>query len=493
MLIYKIHKIVTPPKNLRHLPHATYYNMIKSLLKGDSFTDIARHTTIPMINSPDSKGLYLKPGEQGWVVSVSHPEALKTVFMKHEIFPKKDLVTGVEDALVIKFCSAENILLLNGHSWKSQRMITSPAFRRSMPVKLFGKQTVKLFQAMDKLDETVDWADLAQRFTLDIIGLAGFGYDFDATLNKNSEYNHYFEIVKNGIANPLYYIFPALDKYFLWMFPKRKHAHKCLHKFLQLVDKVIAEKRDLLKSGKLFNEFLDENEKDILTLMIEAEQTGEGIMTETELRNNICVFSLAGHDTTALALTSVIYYLAKHQDVQERARQEAIRILGNDSKDILPSFEQTKQMTYINNIMKETLRLNSPTPQTLPRVAAEDVVLSGVFIPKGTVLHPNMHDVHHYEKVWKDPFSFNPDRFEEGETKKSSAVEGFTWSPFGNGARRCIGMNFSLTEQRVLLSMLLRKYTFKLPENSIHKDKLITTGTIVVGPTFLDINFKRRY
>jgi hypothetical protein len=57
-------------------------------------------------------------------------------------------------------------------------MITSPAFRRAMPVELFGNQTVKLFQAIDKLDETVDWADLAQRFTLDIIGLAGFGKSF---------------------------------------------------------------------------------------------------------------------------------------------------------------------------------------------------------------------------------------------------------------------------------------------------------------------------
>jgi hypothetical protein len=59
MLIYNIHKVITPPKNLRHLPYVTYYNMIKSLLKGESFTDIAKHTTIPMINSSDSKGLYL--------------------------------------------------------------------------------------------------------------------------------------------------------------------------------------------------------------------------------------------------------------------------------------------------------------------------------------------------------------------------------------------------------------------------------------------------
>jgi cytochrome P450 len=68
------------------------------------------------------------------------------------------------------------------------------------------------------------------------------------------------------------------------MLPKRKHTHECLHKFLQLVDKVIAKKRTSLDSGKPFNEFLHENEKDILTLMIEAEQTGEGVMTQTELR-----------------------------------------------------------------------------------------------------------------------------------------------------------------------------------------------------------------
>jgi cytochrome P450 len=78
-----------------------------------------------------------------------------------------------------------------------------------------------------------------------------------------------------------------------------------------------------------------------------------------------------------------------------------------------------------------------------------------MFIPKGTILHPNMHDMHHYEKAWRDPFAFNPDRFEDSDSNKSN-IEGFTWSPFGNGARKCIGMNFSLTEQRVLLSMLCK-------------------------------------
>lgn len=100
--------------------------------------------------------------------------------------------------------------------------------------------------------------------------------------------------------------------------------------------------------------------------------------------------------------------------------------------------------------MKEGLRLNAPIGAALiPRMAGEDIFLSGTLIPKGTPLIMNMFNIHHSKKYWEDPEQFKPERFETDDVNTS-------WLPFGSGARQCIGMNFSLIEQRVILSMLCK-------------------------------------
>jgi cytochrome P450 len=82
--------------------------------------------------------------------------------------------------------------------------------------------------------------------------------------------------------------------------------------------------------------------------------------------------------------------------------------------------------------------------------------ISGIFIPQGSTVTVNIYDLHHSEKLWKDPFVFDPERFDEDGEGTRKAGEGIAWAPFGTGARQCIGMNFSLTEQRVFLSMLCK-------------------------------------
>ncbi|CAO3639580.1 unnamed protein product [Cunninghamella echinulata] len=134
-----------------------------------------------------------------------------------------------------------------------------------------------------------------------------------------------------------------------------------------------------------------------------------------------------------------------------------------------------------------------PVTQTTPRITKEGTVLSGTFIPKNTPIVVNMLGLHSNENVWKDPYTFNPDRFcPNGEAEQKNR-DGHTWAPFASGPRQCIGMNFSLAEQRVMLSSILRKYELHLPENTIHKDELITNNSGVLKPIDLKIVFKPRY
>lgn len=139
------------------------------------------------------------------------------------------------------------------------------------------------------------------------------GFEFNAISDPDSGgWVKTYEEISRNLEDPLFFIFPILDKKLLWMFPKRLQAHKEMDRFLNMIDGIIVNKREVLEKEKLENKPLEENEKDLLTLMIESENRGEGNMSNSELKSNLCAFFLAGHDSTASALSFAIHYLAKY-------------------------------------------------------------------------------------------------------------------------------------------------------------------------------------
>ncbi|KAG2213089.1 hypothetical protein INT47_011238 [Mucor saturninus] len=442
-LIYLIsEKVLKPPKNLRHIPYISYFDSIKSVLRKESASDRSDRVFLPEIDQKNHS-IFMEQERLGWIVHVSNPKDAKRILLKIDKFPKIQTKDEHKETLNAKFTGGPNIVMLNGPEWKKHRMVANPAFHRSMPVKMFGKLTQDMINVIDSMEETVDISNLLHRWTLEAIGKAGFDFEFNAIKEQNNEWMTRYTKINQGLRDPKFIFFPLLDTTLRWLFPERV-----------------------------------------------KKQSRSGLSNE-ELKSTLCIFFLAVHDTTAGALSFAVHYLAQNQDVQQKAREEAIRILGDDKCDILPTVEQTKEMTYINQVIKETLRMSGPATRVLPRVSVEDTEFSGVFIPKGTHVTVNIYGIQHSEKVWKDGCKFNPDRFaDDGE---ASQVESMAWTPFGNGARQCIGMNFSLSEQRVMLAMLLRKYTWKTPENSIHKDGPKTFGLGILSPHKLDINFQKRY
>jgi len=163
-------------------------------------------------------------------------------------------------------------------------------------------------------------------------------------------------------------------------------------------------------------------------------------------------------------------------------------------------------------VIKETLRLSPSVAFLIGRMTSREVAMGEYVLPQGTLVAINVWALHHSRKIWGDDVElFRPERFEGhivdekladpdaanpaanpalGEGKKDS----YAWLPFGFGSRSCIGMNFSYTEQRVALSMLLQKYEWTLPADSPHKDKLLfnTINFDFLRPIDLQIQFKRR-
>ncbi|KAI8070958.1 cytochrome P-450 cyp509A1 [Gongronella butleri] len=494
-----VYKKAMPPKNIRHIPHVSYFKFMRQfLIEKKSTYEMFKDLYEPIMAK--TNGFYLKPERAGWVVEVSNPTAVKQIFMKsNDLFPKLQFV-GFEGTYNQAFLGRENILSTNGATWKKHRKLANPAFHRAMPIKLFGRTAIELFEMLDQQHPDQDvfvapFGNLMERVTLDIIGLAGFDFKFNATQDEHSEWKTVYDQVVADTRDLKFVFFPFLEQKLRFLFPARQAAFKRLDKFVNMLQHIIETKRKTLKDHQ--NNGIEEGEKDLLTLMLEGELRGEGALTSDDLLGNLIIFFIAGHDTTANALNAAIYWLSRHPEIQQKARDEVNSILcpeGEVKGDIIPTLEQTKEFVYINKIMKETLRNTNPVLSLVtPRVATEDTELAGHFIPKGTLVNVNMYDLHHNEDVWKNPYEFNPDRFDDGGEAEQNAQGGLAWTPFANGSRQCIGMNFSLVEQRVFLAMLLRRYEFSLPADSIHKEMYKSTNTLISSSIDLNIQMKKRF
>ncbi|KAI9263215.1 cytochrome P450 [Phascolomyces articulosus] len=496
--------LLKPPRNIRHIPQIDLIRFWSGLIRNQTLDVIANKYTIPAA-SQSNAGIYTRFDFNGWTVRVNNPSLAKKILLRPDIFPKTNQVNRLEGTIIGRFlCPTQNIMFANGQQWKDQRKIANPAFSSTMPIELFGRLSKKLFNVIDRqLDEQpIDFYDLVKCWTLDSMGLAMFDFDFNSIDNQHSEWRKRYNTIVTEMTEPLPLIFPVLDK----ILPYRRRLNEELIQFLNMLQDIITQKRDQLNNSSpsssqrqeeqsTYKKRQTNNNADLLTLMIEGASAVNGNkMSDKDLLSNLCVFFLAGSDTTAHALSCIIYYLAVNQEIQQKARQEVILILGDRPKDIVPSIGELHHLTYINLIINEALRISPPLVTVVARYASQDTELGGIFIPKGTCVTMDTYEMHKNPHIWRAPESFIPERFVPGgEADQLIKKQGFPWLAYGHGERGCIGMNFSLTEQRVLLSMLLRKYEWSLPEDSIHKEKLQTRGFILSSPGSMFLNMIRRF
>ncbi|KAI9307143.1 cytochrome P-450 cyp509A1 [Cunninghamella echinulata] len=492
---HTIRRAITPPKHLKHLPYIPFFTFVNNfIIKKLNLKEM--HALTSKVYTEKYNG-YLQLDPQGWTYHTSDPVAIKQILLKGDIFPKSSL-DSQRGTYVEQFTGSHNILFSSGHEWLKHRKIVNPAFHKSLPVKLFDESVQDLFDVWEENypqnEFTLDVTKYFDRLTLQIIGKAGFGFDFNSIKDENSEWQIVYRNVLENLRNVFFLLFPKLEQNYLWLFPKRQREFKELHKWRGLLFQVIESKRKELKENK--NQDLDESEKDLLTLMLESELSGEGILSNEELVGDIAVFFAGDHDTTSTATSAAFYYLAANPDIQEKARQEVISVLypnGEIKEDISITIEDTKKFVYLNQIIKEVLRIHPPLVFLVsPRKVTQDVDLNGIFLPKGSLVNPNIYDTHHSSNVWHDPETFNPDRWSPNGEAEQLADKGMAWIPFSNGTRTCLGMNFSLLEQRVILAKFLIKYEWSLPKDSIHHDHLVALYSVLTTPVNLNIQFKIR-
>jgi len=360
------------------------------------------------------------------------------------------------------------------------------------------EETLKLIQILHSLpsNSKVDLQSYFSQLTLNIIGIAGFDYDF-ASLEK--DYKEHGENTKGGEAELSVLFYRALasltpdlfsllvGRIYKYLPTNRNRERKTM---IVALNGTVADiiKRRRQEFNKNTNQEDESKSKDILSLLFNAKDAETGsLLTDLELRDEIKTFILAGHETTSTLLVWVFYCLSLNLESQEKLISEIDQKL--QGKFPTPEDVEGTLLPYLNAFMKEVLRIYPPV-SIVTRVTASDDILAGYQIPKGTRIVLSPYILHHHPNQWDQPEVFNPDRWMKStnsniETndnlpaQQSVPRHPFSFLPFIFGPRNCIGQKFALVEARMITVMVLQHFNVTLDPSS---PELKRTTTITMRP-----------
>ncbi|MFE2549722.1 cytochrome P450 [Streptomyces sp. NPDC059355] len=289
----------------------------------------------------------------------------------------------------------------------------------------------------------VDVGEEMMRLALRAVARILFGTDVEATVDV---VDRCFPVITEYVLRRGYSPanFPRS-----WPTPGNKRAAAAMDELYAACDTIIAARR---AGGAAAGE-------DLLSLLAAASSTDDGEFDAAELRDQVLIFLLAGHETTATSLAFSLHLLARHPEQQARARAEISRVLG----DRTPQAADLDRLPYLTQVLKEAMRLYPAAP-VIGRSAVAATEVGGLTIPAGAdvILAPWV--THRDPRHWPDPNRFDPDRFTpEAEAGRPR----YAWFPFGGGPRACIGQHFSMLESVIALAMILRAYEFEAVDTHV--------------------------
>ncbi len=198
---------------------------------------------------------------------------------------------------------------------------------------------------------------------------------------------------------------------------------------------------------------------DVLGMLVQARDEQGQALSDEQLIAHTNILLIAGHETSTSLAAWLFYLLAEHPDYLQRVLDEQAEIFPGDED---PTLETVKRMKVLANAISEAERLYPPVGSG-PRGVLEDFEFGGYHVPAGTLVIYSIYASHYLSHIWKDPFTFDPDRFappREEDKKESYALVGF-----GGGPRICLGINFAQVEIKALASIVLRNYRLSVEPN----------------------------
>jgi cytochrome P450 len=370
------------------------------------------------------------------VCLVVHPRDIEYVLVT-----KAGNFTKSADYRALARVLGNGLLTNEGAAWQRQRSLIQPAFRRES---IFSSAPVMTSATSRMLDswrdgETHNVHDDMMAVTLDIVAKCLFGATLSGVTERVGHAMHVVTerfMVDAGQALLLPFKVPALFA------PGRERAIKDLN---QIIDGIIRERR---ASG--------EQRNDLLGSLLQARDADGKPMSNAQLRDEVMTLFLAGHETTAIALSWTCYLIALHPEVEARLLEELYAVLD----DREPTPDDLGRLRYTEMILKESMRLY-PAVWGIGRRAIADCEIGGYHIAAGTNIFIFQSLTQRDPRFYSNPDAFDPERWRD-DPVRSGRIPRFAYFPFGGGPRVCVGASFAMLEATLLLAMIQRRFHLDL-------------------------------
>ncbi|KAF5386913.1 hypothetical protein D9615_002005 [Tricholomella constricta] len=422
-------------------------------------------------------------------------KALNHVLMNTSVYQKPEAARYNLSRIL-----GSGVLVVEGDKHKQQRKVMNPAFGPSQVrelTEIFIAKSIQLrdIWAADNANQggtsQVDALSWLSRTTLDIIGLAGFNYKFDALSSdpKNNELNAAFATMFK--AGTKISIIPMIRAWFPFLRflrteqdakvgPARETMSRIGHKLLSESKASIHEK-SAWKS------------RDLLSLLVTSNMAKDvpehQRMSDEDVLAQVPTFLIAGHETTSTGTTWALYALTQDKVVQDKLREELLTVDTDN-----PTMDELNALPYLDMVVRETMRFHAPVPSTIRTAVKDDILpLNNPFTDRKGVVHDTIRvsqgqtllvpilAMNRDKSIWgEDSMEFRPERWEK-IPEAAGGIPG-VWGnmlTFLGGPRACIGYRFSLVETKALLFTLVRAFEFEL---AVPATDIIKKSSIVQRP-----------
>jgi cytochrome P450 len=383
------------------------------------------------------------------VVLVNSPEYVYNVLVANaDAFEKAPLLRQhLRPLLGNGLVSSEN------EFHKRQRQLIAPAFQHHRIATSAEVIAAYAERIQDDWADgtTINIGDEMMRLTLWIVGKTLFGADVLSEAAEMRATLTTIAHVANDMANTLIRV-PAS-----WPTRRNQHFRQAITRLDATIGRIIEQRRQA-----------NHDQGDLLSMLLHAQDEDDGsFMTDQQVRDEAITLFIAGHETTAQALTWTWYLLTQHPAVYAQLRTEVDRVLGGRT----PTSTDLPALPYTLQVFKEALRLYPPSWVIL-RQAQQSVGVGNYELPRGMRVAVSPYTLHRRPDDFPHPEEFDPDRFTlQAETHRPR----YAYLPFGAGPRVCIGNHFALMEAHLILSALIQRVTFELvPRQQIEPEPLIT-------------------
>ncbi|MDZ8185504.1 MAG: cytochrome P450 [Nostoc sp. ChiSLP02] len=389
------------------------------------------------------------------IVLFSNPQAIQQIFTA----PLEQLDAKGSAQLLKSLLGDNSLILLSGAPHQRQRRLLTPPFHGDR-MKAYGQIITNITHEVIskwKIGEPFSIRNSMQEISLRVILQAVFGLHQGERFAKLQELLSAVLELSGSPLRASITFFPILQVDLGNWSPWGKYLRQ-----VQQIDKIlyseIQERRDNP----------DASRSDILSLMMSARDVNGEPMTDVELRDELMTLLVAGHETTASALTWAMYWIHHLPEVREKLLTELDNVNENaDGNEI-------SRLPYLTAVCQETLRIYPIVMLTIPRIVKTPIEIMGYQLQPGTLLTGSIYLMHHREDLYPEPNQFKPERFLQRQYSQ------YEYLPFGGGNRTCIGMAFAMFEMKLVLATMLSQMNLALVDNYPVKPK---RRGVTVGPS----------